>query len=184
MDATSALENTNTVMTSVIGQLTSDHRHMSTPCTEWDVHEVLDHVCQGSQRIAGALQGQAPPENAEEIDLLAEGPANGWANAYAALSAAATPENLTAIHSMPFGEVPGEAALSVIVADALVHAWDVAAGAGVDFDVSDETAEWALATWKQIVPPEGRQGGFAAVVPVADDASALDRLLGYTGRQP
>ncbi|MDH3295831.1 MAG: TIGR03086 family metal-binding protein [Acidimicrobiia bacterium] len=184
MDARTALENTNTIMNSVISQLTSDHRHMSTPCTEWDVHQVIDHVCQGSHGIAGALQGQAPPENADEIDLLAKGPANGWAEAYNALSAAATPDILSATHQLPFGEMPGEAAMSVIVADALVHAWDVASGAGVDIDISDELAEWGLATWKMVVPAEGRQGGFGPVVPVADDASALDRLLGYTGRQP
>ncbi len=184
MDATTALKNTDETMKSVIAQLTSDHRYMSTPCTEWNVHEVIEHACQGSHMIAGALQGQAPPENADEIDLLADGPASGWANAHAALSAAATPEILSATHQLPFGEMPGEAAMSVIVADVLVHAWDVAAGAGVEFDVSDEMAEWALATWKQVVPPEGRQGGFADVIPVTDDAPALDRLLGYVGRQP
>jgi uncharacterized protein (TIGR03086 family) len=184
VDATTALHDTNTIMSSVIDQLTPEHRHMSTPCTDWDVHEVINHICQGTQMVAGALQGQAPPDNAGDIDLLAEGPANGWANAYGALSAAATPEILTSTHQLPFGEMPGEAALSVIVADAVVHAWDVASGAGVQFDISDEMAEWALATWKQVVPPEGRQGGFDPVVPVADDAPALHRLLGYTGRRP
>jgi uncharacterized protein (TIGR03086 family) len=182
MDATTALAQTDQVMTSVIGQLTPDHREASTPCAEWNVHEVLDHVCQGCQGIAGGLQGQAPPE--EMPDLLANGPAQGWVNAHAALVAAATPENLAAIHQMPFGDVPGEVAVSVITADALVHAWDVAQGAGVNIEISDELAEWALATWKQVVPPEGRQGGFADVVPVADDAGAVDRLAGYTGRQP
>lgn len=182
MDATTALAQTNQVMTSVIGQLTPDHREASTPCTEWNVHEVLDHVCQGCQGMAGGLQGQAPPEEAP--DLLANGPAQGWADAHAALSAVATPEILSATHQMPFGEVTGEMALSVIVADAATHAWDVAKGAGVEIDMPHELAEFALATWKQLVPPEGRQGGFADVVPVGDDASAVDRLAGYTGRQP
>jgi len=181
MDATTALAQTNDLMNSVIGQLSADHREMSTPCTEWNVHEVLDHICSGCQSMAAGLQGQAP---AEGVDYLAEGPANGWANAHAALTGAATPEILTAIHQMPFGEVPGEAAMSVIVADAVTHAWDVAKGAGVEAEISDDLAEFALATWKMVVPPEGRQGGFADVVPVPDDAGALDRLLGYTGRQP
>ncbi len=183
MDATTALAQTNEVLTSVIGRLSSDHREQSTPCTEWNVHQVIEHVCQGSHMVAGALNQQSPPEEAP--DFLANGPAEGWINAHAALVEAATPENLSAIRSLPgLGEMPGEVAMSVIVADAAVHAWDVAKGAGVDIEMSDELAAWALATWKQVVPPEGRQGGFGPVVPVADDAPTIDQLVGYTGRQP
>jgi uncharacterized protein (TIGR03086 family) len=87
---------------------------------------------------------------------------------------------------MPFGEVPGEVALSVITADHLTHAWDLARATDQDLAIDDDVAEWALATWQVVVPAEGRPegGGFADVVPVADDASPLDRLLGYTGRNP
>ncbi len=182
MEATSALEAANKAMTSVISQLTPEHRQAATPCTEWNVHQAIDHVCQGCQMVAGSLAGQTPPQ--EAVDLLADGPATGWANAYAALSAAATPEALAATHQMPFGEVTGDIAVSAISADAIVHAWDVAKGAGVDFKLDDDVAEWTLATWQQLVPADGREGGFADVVPVPDDASPLDRMLGYTGRQP
>ena len=54
----------------------------------------------------------------------------------------------------------------------------------MNIEIPEELAGWALATWQQVVPPEGRGGGFAEVVPVGDDASAVDRLAGYTGRQP
>ncbi len=184
MDAATALARTNDVMSSVIAQLTPDHREQSTPCTEWNVHQVIEHVCQGSHRVAGALQQQPPPEG-EAPDVLANGPVEGWANAHAALSAAATPENLSDTREVPgLGAVPGEVAMSVIVADALTHAWDVAKGTGVAVEIPEELAGWALATWQQVVPAEGRGGGFAEVVPVADDASAVDRLAGWTGRQP
>jgi uncharacterized protein (TIGR03086 family) len=86
---------------------------------------------------------------------------------------------------MPFGEVPGEIAVSVITADHVVHAWDLAQATGQDLDIDNDLAEWALQTWQVVVPAEGRDGnGFADVVAVADDASAVDRLVGYTGRQP
>lgn len=185
MDATTALAQTNDVMTSVIAQLTPDHREQSTPCTEWNVHQVIEHICQGSHMVAGALQQQPPPDG-DGPDLLANGPGEGWANAHAALAAAATPENLSGMRELPgLGSMPGEVAMSVIVADAVTHAWDVARGAGVEIDIPEDLAGWALATWQQVVPAEGRQGpGFAAVVPVGDDASPVDQLVGYTGRQP
>ena len=74
---------------------------------------------------------------------------------------------------------------SVITADHLVHAWDLARATSQELSMSDELAEWALATWQVVVPADGRTGdGFAAVVPVADDAGAVDRLVAYTGRRP
>jgi uncharacterized protein (TIGR03086 family) len=183
MDATTAISQADQVMTSVIGQLQPAHREMATPCTEWNVHQVIEHVCQGSHMVAGALRQQPP--GADAPDVLANGPAEGWANAHAALAAAATPENLSEIRELPgLGAMPGEVAMSVIVADAVTHAWDVAKGTGVTIDIPEDLAGWALATWQQVVPAEGRGGGFAEVVPVGDNASAVDRLVGWTGRKP
>jgi uncharacterized protein (TIGR03086 family) len=184
MDASTALQQTQPIVTGVIAGLTPEHKDMPTPCEEWSVHDLIEHMCQGGHLVALGLQDQAPPE--EGADVLAEGPAAGWAAAAAALRAAATPEAVAATHELPsFGEVPGEVALSVITADHLVHAWDLAQATGQDLDIDDELAEWALQTWQVVVPADGRTGdGFADVVPVADDAPAVDRLLGYTGRQP
>jgi uncharacterized protein (TIGR03086 family) len=183
MDSTEALSQTNQIVTGLMNGLTPEHREMKTPCTEWTVHELIEHMCQGGQMIAGGLQGHAPPE--ETPDVLAEGPANGWAATFAAMQEVATPEVLSAMHQMPFGEVPGEVAMSVITSDHLVHAWDLAQATDQDIEVSEELAGWALATWQVVVPPEGRTGGgFAAAVSVPDGASPLDQLVGYTGRQP
>jgi uncharacterized protein (TIGR03086 family) len=183
MDATTAMNQTNTLVTTMVGSLTPEHREMATPCDDWSVHDLLGHMCGGIQGMAGGLQDQAPP--AEAPDFLAQGPAAGWADARAALEAAATPEALTAMHQMPFGEVPGEMALSVIVADVVTHAWDLGQATGIDHGISDELAAFALQTWMPLVPAEGRTGdGFKAVVDVGSDASALENLVAYTGRQP
>lgn len=183
MDAMTALGETNEAMTQLIAGLRPEHKEMASPCTEWTVHDVLDHVCGGAHMIAGGMQGQAPPEEAPEF--LADGPANGWAAAHAALAAAATPERLGALHQMPFGEVPGEMAVAVITADHLTHGWDVAKATGLDFNVSDELAEWALTTWQGVLGDGARDGGgFDDAVEVPADAPAVDRLAAFTGRTP
>lgn len=182
MDAMTALTATDRLMTSVIDQLVPEHRENPTPCTEWNVHDVIDHVVQGCHMMAYGLRGEAMPD--DQADLLADGPGKGWATAYAALRAAATPEVLAASHDMPVGQVTGEQAVSLITADAATHAWDIAKGADVDFAMSDDMAEWVLTTWHAVITPEARSGRFAAIVPVAADAPALDRMLGFTGRQP
>ncbi len=183
MDATTAMDQTDRIVKTTIGGLSSQHREAQTPCREWTVHDVIEHMCQGGHMIAGGLQGQAPPESAP--DFLADGPAKGWDETIEHLREAATPEALADTHQMPFGEVPGEVALSVIVADHLVHAWDIAQASGQVPEIGDDLASWALETWQAVVPAEGRTGdGFDAAVPVGDDASPVDRLVAYTGRRP
>lgn len=183
MDATTALHQTDRIVSDLIGGLTTDQRDLPTPCAEWTIHDLIAHMCAGGQMIAGALQGQAPPE--ETPDFLADGPAAGWESATAALRSVATPDLLAATHQLPFGEVPGEVALSVIVADHLTHGWDLARASGQEISVDDDLASWALETWQTVVPAEGRTGdGFAAAVAIGDDAPALDRLVAYTGRRP
>lgn len=184
MDATTAMGQTDQIVSGLISNLTSDHREQPTPCSEWNVHDLLEHMCGGAHMIAGALNDQPPPENAP--DPLANGPADGWSNAMAALKGAATPDALSSTHTLPFGEMPGEVALSVIVADHLTHAWDLAKATGQDMAVDDDLAAWALQTWQVVVPADGRPegGGFAPVVDPGPSASALDQLVGYTGRNP
>lgn len=183
MDPTTAMNETDRLVTQLISGLTPDHREAPTPCTEWTVHDLLAHMCSGGHMIASAMEGAPPPDPVP--DFLAEGPAAGWAGAAAHLREAATPEKLAATHRMPFGEMPGEAALSVIVADHLTHAWDLAEASGQALAVDDELAGWALETWKGVVPADGRTGdGFEPAVQVGDDASVLDQLVAYTGRTP
>jgi uncharacterized protein (TIGR03086 family) len=182
MDATTAMNRTHETLAPLFAGLTPEHREMSTPCTEWTVHDLIGHMCGGGHMIAGGLQGQAPPDEAP--DFLANGPVAGWDAAKAHLVEAATPDALAAMHQMPFGEVPGEVAVGVITADHLVHGWDLARATGQNLSIDDELAEWALQTWQMVVPAEGRDGGFDDVVATADDASAVDRLVAYTGRTP
>jgi uncharacterized protein (TIGR03086 family) len=183
MNPMQALAATDRLMTSVIEQLAPEHREKPTPCTEWNVHEVCDHVVRGCHLVAHGLQGEPMPDAGP--DYMADGPGKAWADAYDTLTAAATPEMLAATHDMPFGPVTGEQAVSVMAADAVTHAWDIAKGADVDVAMPDDLAEFALSTWQTVITPEARPGGgFGYIVPVADDAPALDRLLGFTGRRP
>ncbi len=184
MDAMTAFEETDQLVRALIAELTPDDREKPTPCADWNVHDLIAHMCSGGHMVAGGLEGAAPPDPAP--DFLADGPAAGWDATAAHVRAVATPERLQALHQMPFGEVSGEMAMSVIVADHATHAWDLAIATGQSARPSDELAEFSLDVWAHLAPPEGREPGsaFAAAIDVPAGASAVDRLAGYTGRQP
>lgn len=185
MDASTAIGPTHALVADVIGNLTPDQRDLPTPCRKWTVHELVEHVVGGGHMAAALLSGDTPSTEGGG-DLLAGGPAAGWASASSAFTGAVTPESLAASYPFfSFGDMPGEVIASVFVVDHLIHAWDLAAATGQSISVDDELAGWALEALKMVAPPDGRDGDmFAEVVAVDDSAPMIDRLVGYSGRTP
>jgi len=130
MDVTEARAETTQIIDGLIAGLSPEHREMQTPCKKWTVHDLINHMVGGGHMISSALTQDATAMPEAEADLLSEGPAAGWAGASAAMQAAATAENLEGPRQLPFGEMPGAVGLSVITADHLTHAWDLARATG------------------------------------------------------
>lgn len=81
--------------------------------------------------------------------------------------------------------LPAHLALAILSLEMTVHAWDFAAAQRQPVAVSDDHAEHVLAMAHQTITPESRRiAGFDQPIPVRDDASALDRLVAFTGRDP
>jgi uncharacterized protein (TIGR03086 family) len=183
MELLDARAETDTLVEGLISGLTPDHRELPTPCKDWTVHDLVDHMVGGGLMIAAALTQEASAMPAPGTDHLPEGPAVGWAGAVAAMGAAATPDNLENNRQLPFGEMPGAMGLSLITADHVTHAWDLARATGQEIAPSDDLVEWAQGVWSVAITDELRNGdAFDVVQPCADDASPIDRLAAFTGR--
>lgn len=183
MEVNDALDETVAIMDGLVAGLTPEHREMKTPCKQFTVHDLINHVVNTSKLVGAVVSGQ--PENipAEGTDHLTEGPVNGWNDGRAALIAAATAENLELVRETPFGEVPGALPMSVAVSDVLVHAWDLAQATDQPISASDGLAAFAQGTWEQVIQPEARNGdAFDVEQPCPDDASPLDKVAAFTGR--
>jgi len=80
-------------------------------------------------------------------------------------------------------DVPGAMAGRIALDELVVHGWDIAVAIGRPYEPSVEEVEAATSFVAAFDAP--RDGNlFGPVVPVPDDASALDHLLGLTGRDP
>jgi uncharacterized protein (TIGR03086 family) len=84
-------------------------------------------------------------------------------------------------------DLPGEVAALVALNEVVVHGWDLARATGQAYD-PDPVAVAACAGFVAgFEPPEGADsdgGLFGPPVAVPDEAPALDRLIGRTGRDP
>jgi uncharacterized protein (TIGR03086 family) len=167
----------------------------ATPCTEWNVRQVMNHVIGGAEVLAGSLEGNIPEgvggvsPNSSYLD---EPDVAKLAQAYAGesariLNAAQRPGAMEA--STPGGMMTVPQFLIAMATDHIIHGWDLARATGQDDILDSDVVEAAYA---MMTSPEtaslvdmGRQAGFVGpAVAVPDDARLQDKLVAHMGRQP
>lgn len=80
-------------------------------------------------------------------------------------------------------EMPAEMAALVALDELVVHGWDIAVATDQPYTPTTEEIDGAMAFIDAFdVPRDGSL--FGPIVPLGDDASPLDRLLGLAGRDP
>jgi uncharacterized protein (TIGR03086 family) len=161
-----------------------------TPCREWDVRDLVNHVI-GTLWLSEALfSDRAPrhpmaPGSLPPVDLAGDDPAAAYAEASAAaLAAAGTGDTLTRTHATPLGDMPGPGLAGFTTLDLLVHGWDLAKATGQPADLDDTLAAHVLAFAEQAITPATRAPRIGPAVPVPADAPLTHRLVAYLGRQP
>lgn len=156
----------------------------ATPCADWDVRALLNHVVRGNLLYVAALAGQEGP--GRDADALGDDPVAAYQTSAADVVAAfRAPGALERPVTVPFGTVPGEMALHLRIVEVLAHGWDLARATGRTISFPDDLVEQEIGFTRQalpMIPPE--RTPFARSHPVADDAAPLDRLVALLGRDP
>ncbi|MDQ2814626.1 MAG: TIGR03086 family metal-binding protein [Actinomycetota bacterium] len=154
-----------------------------TPCTEWDVSQLVDHLITGNRRFAALLRDhpQAEPAGTERGDDRA---AAYRSSAAALRTAFSAPGALDRTYQSPIGPAPGLALVQLRIAEQLLHGWDLARATGQHPDLPEDLSGAALARARAQLGDATREGlPFAAPQPVAADASAIDQLAAFFGRR-
>lgn len=87
---------------------------------------------------------------------------------------------------VPWGEVPGRAALSGYVMELVTHTWDLSEALGRPLELDPDLAEFALATARRVLPDPERDADtpFDSVVPANEGADTYGQLAAWLGRRP
>jgi uncharacterized protein (TIGR03086 family) len=179
MDPITQLEQLGPHLGGVVAGIAPDQLDNPTPCADFTVRGVLEHMIGGATAFAAAYRGEAP----KEPDL--SDPQSGLGSALDDLVGAVTaPGALDQTVAAPFGEVPGETFARFIVLDGLVHGWDMATATGQPYDPPEDLVQAVDAFAHQAIDPL-RDGGqtFADAVEPSADASPIERLANFTGRR-
>lgn len=168
----------------LMDQVTDADLAKPTPCEEFDVKALLEHLVMVQRRVA--VMG-----NGESFTIVDAEPKDaGWADdfrtaSHDVMTAWTDTAKLGQMFVVPWGEVPGGALIGTYVGELAVHAWDLATAIDAELSIDDEVLEPIVAGAKAL-PAEGRDHPDVPFGPVVDpgaDASALLRLAGWMGRQ-
>ena len=159
--------------------MSDDEWSKQTPCREFDVAALTDHLMNSITAIGGAVNAVLPSRNRDnsvqrQIELAARPALDAW-----------RARGLDGTVQLGSNEVPAKVMAGVLSLEFLVHAWDYAQATGQKVQPTEELADFVFGLARQIITPQGRASvGFDDPVDVPDGAPAFDRLIAFTGRAP
>ena len=141
------------------------------PCDGWTVRDVANHLVDAMCFFAAAVDGGPDAYQGEDLAHAYREAADRCLAVYE------DPAVLAASHPFPFGPTPGSVIARISMSESLVHGWDMARGAGVQYTPALEVVESVLAS----VGPPPAEGMFAPPVEPASD-EPMTVLLAKLGR--
>jgi uncharacterized protein (TIGR03086 family) len=158
-----------------------------TPCTDWDVRALLNHlILWTAYSLEARAQGGSVGQELIDRDFAA-GPdfAAGYrAQLDRALAAWADPASWERELSVMGTATPAADVAALNIAEMVLHGWDLAAATGQRYSVSDAATAATARAVEANADLFRQYNGFAEPVEVPASASALDRLLAASGRDP
>ena len=175
----------------VVAGLAPSQYGLPTPCSEWAVRDLANHLLATLELGAALLSDRAPtvqagPGGLPAQDLVGEDLIGAYRVGAAALVSATTAEAVRRSHVTPFGEMPGAMLAGFAALDVAVHGWDLATATGQEVTLEADAVERLLEFARQTISEEAgtRAPRIGPEVAVPADADATARLVGYLGRHP
>jgi uncharacterized protein (TIGR03086 family) len=153
----------------VLRSVSQDDLARPTPCPDWTVSDLVDHVVQAPQRFAMMARG-------EQVDWAAPTP-------HADDPVAAYQENAQALRSALAEHPDSEVAPDWQCAEIAVHTWDLATALGRSTDTFyAEVADRGRAFMLASLNDDNRSPAFGPEMPAPEDADAYTRIAAFAGR--
>ena len=191
MDALDALRQSSREFETRLRHVSDAHWELPTPCAEWNVRELVNHMLLGTRMSVQLLAGASQQETIARLgeDMMADGRdpvADFVALAAQMQDGFAAPGGLDGTVDHPMGQIPRTMFIGFRIGDNGTHAWDLARAIG-----ADETLDANLVQrmWDDIQPMAGGLAGLGifgdgASGDVGEDSPLQTRFLDVVGRRP
>ncbi len=119
----------------IVAEIDAHSMDRATPCAEWTVRDLLNHVVAGNWWASRLAAGETIEQVGSDLDgdQLGDDAASAYdRSAAAAINAFAAPGALDAPCAVSYGPVPGSVYLGHRFIDVLIHGHDLAVATGQD----------------------------------------------------
>jgi len=160
----------------------ADQGQLRTPCTDWDVRALVNHIVYDLQTFARQLDGRERGQ--ADADLIGDDWPAAYRGAAATLLETWRRQDLDGVLRTRIGEFPMRWAIGQHLADVAVHGWDVARATGQQAELDPQVGQAALDWARENLKSQFRGAAFGPEVPAPADAPLYDRLAAFFGRPP
>jgi uncharacterized protein (TIGR03086 family) len=172
--------------TTIVAKVSVEQLGLPTPCPDFDVRTLLNHLISGNYRFVEFAHGERGEAVPALGDYVQDDALTPYRESAAALSQVwREPGVLDRTVHLPIGDVPGVVALGIHTVETIAHGWDLARATGQPTEIDAELYAVAWQHTKDIDDSfrgPGRPFGPAVAAPAG--ASDTDRLMAWLGRQP
>lgn len=171
---------------SVVSELRDDQWAAPTPCPDWNVRDLVNHVTVEQLWALPLLAGKSVADVGDSLDgdQLGTDPKAAWAAAVSRSTAAfSAPGALARTVHLSYGDDSARNYCDQMTLDALVHGWDLARGAGIDDTLPADLLAWAWHFCESVHEQLTGSGLFGVPAPVAAGSDEQTRLLALLGRR-
>jgi uncharacterized protein (TIGR03086 family) len=176
----------------VVAGIRADQLPAPTPCASFDVAALRDHVVGWVDFFGAAFAdprrtGPRPDPDAYRAASDPRDPADVVRAAAERLRGAVEGGVQDGEVVMSESRMTAPAALAMVIGEYVLHGWDLARATGQSWTPPDAAVTGSHEAFAGMITPEyrgGEHGFFDHEIDVPADAPALDRLLGFAGRDP
>jgi len=173
-------------MHSLVAGVKDDQWSNPTPCDQWTVRDVVNHLVGGGMMLAASFRGDMPGIDADSDDLpdmLGNDPVAAVDNTIAEFRAAvAQPGAMEKDVVLPFATLPAPVALNIGKFDILLHCYDIAISTNQPFDPPADVVAECRQMAEMLIMPELRENGpFGTEITAPSGATPMQQLAAFSG---
>lgn len=157
----------------------------STPCAEWDLRQLINHMVYELLWVPDLLHGKTVSEVGGKYDgdVLGDNIQASWQAAVKEAELAIDSTDLEIVVHLSYADVPAEKYIKEMAMDMCIHGWDVAQSTNCNLLIDEQLAQAIYDFTYPIKDKLIASGDFSSTVNVPDDSNIQTKLLAISGRR-
>jgi len=179
-------ERAGALFTQRVHEVPHDAWDAPTPCSDWDVRALVNHMVSEHLWVPDLLGGATVAQVGDQYegDVVGDDPVRAWDAAWAASRSAWAVVDEDGTVELSRGTAPVSTYREEMIIDLVVHGWDLSRGAGLDESGDAESVRRALEIASEGPYGSGGDSSYFDAPVKVESNDPLVKLVAILGRRP